>query len=154
MSSGDVGRAVADWQAGGLACAFARISEIRGVGSAATGEMAAWNDAGASRALVMLSHAVKLDVPVLAAALRGDVSYVGALGSARTQARRAERLRAEGIADADIDRIHGPIGLDLGGNRPASIALAICAEILATRNHRDTVSLRGRLSPIRPVTTS
>jgi xanthine dehydrogenase accessory factor len=105
--------------------------------------------AGASAALVMLSHAVKLDVPILAAAIRSGVPYLGALGSARTQQRRADRLRNLGIADADIDAIHGPIGLDLGGNRPAYIALAICAEILATRNHRDAVSLKGRTAPIR-----
>jgi xanthine dehydrogenase accessory factor len=97
----------------------------------------------------MLSHAVKLDVPVLAAALQGGVGYVGALGSARTQQRRADRLRGLGLADTDIEAIHGPIGLDLGGNRPASIALGICAEILADRNHRDAVSLRGRTAPIR-----
>ncbi|HVW31736.1 MAG TPA: XdhC family protein, partial [Acidimicrobiia bacterium] len=108
--------------------------------------------AGASAALVMLSHAVKLDVPVLAAAIGRDVPYVGALGSARAQARRADRLRNLGVADSDIDAIHGPIGLDLGGNRPASIALGICAEILAARNHRDAVSLRGRTSPIRATT--
>ena len=108
--------------------------------------------AGASAALVMLSHAVKLDVPVLSAAIGRGVPYVGALGSARTQARRAERLRNLGIADAEIEAIHGPIGLDLGGNRPASIALAICAEILAARNRRDAVSLRGRTSPIRSTT--
>jgi xanthine dehydrogenase accessory factor len=58
-------------------------------------------------------------------------------------------LRTLGVADADIEAIHGPIGLDLGGNRPASIALAICAEILASRNRRDAVSLRGRTAPVR-----
>jgi xanthine dehydrogenase accessory factor len=105
--------------------------------------------AGASGALVVLSHAVKLDVPVLAAAIAGGVPYVGALGSARTQQRRADQLRTLGVADADIEAIHGPIGLDLGGNRPASIALAICAEILASRNRRDAVSLRGRTAPVR-----
>ena len=113
---------------------------------AATAELDA---AGASAALVLLSHAVKLDVPVLAAAIGRGVSYIGALGSARTQARRAERLRSLGIADEQIEAIHGPIGLDLGGNRPASIALAICAEILASRNHRGAATLKGRTTPIR-----
>lgn len=105
--------------------------------------------AGASAALIVLSHAVELDVPVLAAAISGGVPYIGALGSARTQQRRADQLRNLGVADADIEAIHGPIGLDLGGNRPASIALAICAEILATRNRRDATSLRGRTAPVR-----
>jgi len=111
--------------------------------------IAALDAAGASAALVLLSHAVKLSVSVVAAALRGDVPYIGALGSARTQRVRADRLRAEGLTDADIDRIHGPIGLDLGSNRPANIALSICAEILASRNRRSAASLQGRTAAIR-----
>jgi xanthine dehydrogenase accessory factor len=138
---------------GALADAIARQAAVLGWQATVTTDvdaaMKALDAAGASAALVILSHAVKLDVPVLAAALRRDVSYVGALGSARTQQRRADRLRADGITDAEIDRIHGPIGLDLGGNRPATIALGICAEILASRNRRDAASLRGRTAPIR-----
>lgn len=138
---------------GALADALARQAAVLGWDATVTADVdaatAALDEAGASAALVMLSHAVSLDVPVLAAALGGDVPYIGALGSARTQQRRANRLRTHGLTDADIDRIHGPIGLDLGGNRPAPIALAICAEILAGRNHRDAVSLRGRTAPIR-----
>ena len=138
---------------GAIADAIVRQAALLGWDATVTTDVdaatAALDEAGASAALVLLSHAVKLDVPVLAAAIRGGVSYVGALGSARTQARRADRLRGLGFADADIEAIRGPIGLDLGGNRPASIALAICAEILASRNHRDAVSLRGRTAPIR-----
>ena len=138
---------------GALADAIARQAAVLGWPAAVTADVdaatKALGEAGASGALVVLTHAVKLDVPVLAAALRGEVPYVGALGSARTQQRRAERLRADGITDAEIARIHGPIGLDLGGNRPANIALGICAEILASRNHRDAASLRGRTAPIR-----
>ncbi|MCA1847206.1 MAG: XdhC family protein [Actinobacteria bacterium] len=130
---------------GALADAIARQAAVLGWQATVTTDVdaatKALDAAGASAALVMLSHAVKLDVPVLAAALRSDVPYVGALGSARTQQRRSDRLRADGITDAEIDRIHGPIGLDLGGNRPANIALGICAEILASRNRRDAVSL-------------
>jgi xanthine dehydrogenase accessory factor len=58
---------------------------------------------------------------------------VGALGSRKTQADRRERLRAMGVSDADIARLHGPIGLDLGGRAPAETALAILAEIVAER---------------------
>ena len=142
---------------GAVADAIARQAAVLGWEATVTADVgaatAALDAAGASGALVMLSHVVKLDVPVLAAALRGDAPYVGALGSARTQQRRADRLRTLGIADDDIDRIHGPIGLDLGGNRPADIALAICAEILASRNRRDATSLRGRTAPIRVAAT-
>jgi xanthine dehydrogenase accessory factor len=138
---------------GALAEALARQAAILGWPAIVTADVdaaiTALDEAGASAALVMLSHAVKLDVPVLAAALRGDVPYIGALGSARTQQRRADRLRADGFTDADIGRIHGPIGLDLGSNRPAHIALGICAEVLASRNRRDAASLRGRTAPIR-----
>jgi xanthine dehydrogenase accessory factor len=139
---------------GALADAIARQAAVLGWESTVTADAdaatTALDAAGASAALVMLSHDVNLDVPVLAAALGGDLAYVGALGSARTQRRRADRLRTTGITDADIHRIHGPIGLDLGSNRPAHIALAICAEILASRNHRDAASLRGRTAHIRP----
>jgi xanthine dehydrogenase accessory factor len=139
---------------GALAEAIARQAAVLGWDATVTADAdaatTALDEAGASAALVMLSHAVNLDVPVLAAALGGDVPYIGALGSARTQQRRADRLRTLGITDADIDRIHGPIGLDLGSNRPAHIALGICAEILASRNRRDATSLRGRTAPIRP----
>jgi xanthine dehydrogenase accessory factor len=139
---------------GDLADAIARQAATLGWEATVTADpdaaTTALDAAGASAALIMLSHAVSLDVPVLAAALGGDVAYIGALGSARTQQRRADRLRTLGITDADIERIHGPIGLDLGSNRPAHIALAICSEILASRNHREATSLRGRTAPIRP----
>ncbi|HEX9547195.1 MAG TPA: XdhC family protein, partial [Acidimicrobiales bacterium] len=71
--------------------------------------------AGASAAVVMLSHNADLDAPVLADAMKRDVGYLGALGSRRTQQHRADRLRGLGVPDADIERIHGPVGLDLGG---------------------------------------
>lgn len=86
--------------------------------------------------VAVLSHDMKLDVPALAAALAGEVRYVGALGSKKTQARRAAALREAGVAEERIARIHSPIGLDLGGRRPDEIALAILAEIVATRHGR------------------
>jgi len=105
--------------------------------------------AGASAAVVMLSHNADLDAPVLADAMKRDVGYLGALGSRRTQQHRADRLRGLGVPDADIERIHGPVGLDLGGNRPEYIALAICAEILAFRTRRDSGPLRQGQGSIR-----
>jgi len=109
----------------------------------------AFDWAGATAALVVLSHHADLDAPVLEAAMRRGVGYIGALGSRRTQERRAERLRSVGVAESDIARIHGPIGLDLGGNRPQHVALAICAEILAFRSGRSGASLHDGEGSIR-----
>jgi len=81
----------------------------------------------------VLSHDPKFDEPALDAALRSPAAYVGAIGSRVTQAKRRERLRAAGFTDAEIARLHGPIGLDLGGRHPGEIALAILAEITAVR---------------------
>ncbi len=82
-------------------------------------------------AVVTLTHDPKLDDPALEVALRSPAFYVGALGSRRTHARRVERLRAAGFTDAEIARIHAPIGLDIGAVSPAEIALSVMAEITA-----------------------
>jgi xanthine dehydrogenase accessory factor len=111
----------------------------------------AW--AGQSGAVVVLSHVPSLDAPALAAAIGHGAFYLGALGSRRTQAARTNRLQGIGVADADLERIRGPVGLDLGGQTPALIALAVCAEILAVRTGRDASPLRHRDGPIRPQTT-
>lgn len=84
--------------------------------------------------VAVLSHDLKLDVPALQAVLTSRARYVGALGSRKTQARRASALREAGVAEAGITRIRSPIGLDLGGRRPDEIALAVLAEIVATRH--------------------
>lgn len=84
-------------------------------------------------AVVTLTHDPKLDDPALAAALASPAFYVGSLGSSRTHARRLERLRAEGVAPEALDRIHAPVGLDLGGRMPAEIAVSILAQILQVR---------------------
>jgi xanthine dehydrogenase accessory factor len=83
-------------------------------------------------ALLALTHDPKVDDPALTAALRAECFYVGALGSRKTHARRVERLGAAGFGEADIARIHAPIGLDIGAVSPAEIALSILAEIVAT----------------------
>ena len=99
-------------------------------------------------AVVVLSHQDRFDVPALAGALRSSACYVGALGSRRTQARRREQLADLGLAADVLDRIHGPVGLDLGAQTTAEIALAILAEIVATRRGRSADSLRERGAPI------
>ena len=81
--------------------------------------------------MVTLTHRPELDDAALAAALRSDAFYVGALGSRTTQAARRERLRGLGFGDADLARIHGPVGLAIGARSPAEIAVAILAEIVA-----------------------
>lgn len=86
----------------------------------------------ARTALVLLTHDPKLDDPALHVALRSDVFYIGALGSKRTHASRVVRLGEAGFAEAEIARIHGPIGLDIGAAGPAEIAVSILAEMLQT----------------------
>jgi len=80
-------------------------------------------------AVVTLTHDPKLDDPALHTALRKSPFYIGALGSKRTHAKRVERLREAGFSDADIGRIHAPVGLDIGAVSPAEIALSILGEM-------------------------
>jgi xanthine dehydrogenase accessory factor len=101
--------------------------------------LAEWPDAALPRlgldrytALVALTHDPKIDDPALAAALKAECFYIGALGSRKTHGRRVERLTQAGFAEADIGRIHAPIGLDIGAVSPAEIAVSILGEIVAT----------------------
>ncbi|MEK7329095.1 MAG: XdhC/CoxI family protein [Chloroflexota bacterium] len=87
-----------------------------------------------STAVAMLTHDPKLDDPALKIVLPGPAFYVGALGSRTTQAKRRARLLAEGLTEAQLDRLHGPIGIDIGGRTPEEIALSVMAEIVAARN--------------------
>ena len=80
--------------------------------------------------VVTLSHEERLDIPAIAAALQRKARYVGAIGAKRTQERRRAALTEQGFSDADLERIHGPAGIDLGGRSPAQVALAIAAEIV------------------------
>jgi xanthine dehydrogenase accessory factor len=84
----------------------------------------------ARTAVVALAHAAHLDDEALSAALRSDCLYVGALGSRTTHAKRVERLRAAGLSETELDRIHAPIGLSIGAKGPAEIAVSILAEIV------------------------
>jgi xanthine dehydrogenase accessory factor len=82
-------------------------------------------------AFVALTHDPKIDDPALLHAFQRDCFYIGALGSRKTHAKRAERLKAQGAKESDIARIHAPIGLAIGAVSPAEIAVAIMAEITA-----------------------
>jgi xanthine dehydrogenase accessory factor len=83
--------------------------------------------------ICILTHDPKFDDPALLLALRSPAVYVGALGSRKTQSARRVRLREAGLTDDQLARLHGPIGLDLGGRGPAETALEILAEMTAVR---------------------
>jgi xanthine dehydrogenase accessory factor len=91
----------------------------------------------ASSSVACLTHAPELDDDALMIALRSAAPYIGAMGSRRTQARRRERLAAAGLGDAELARLSGPAGLDLGGVTAAEAALAILAEAVAARYGRE-----------------
>lgn len=99
---------------------------------------------GPRDAVAVLSHDPKFDDPAITEALRRDCRYVGAIGSRKTQRARRERLAAAGLSEAQLARLHGPIGLDLGGREPAETALAIMAEIVARRHDASGGSLTAR----------
>jgi xanthine dehydrogenase accessory factor len=96
--------------------------------------------------VVVISHDDDLAGPALAAALAGEVGYIGALGSRRTQQSRANWLAYRGITD--LDRIHGPAGLDIGANTPPEIAVSILAEALAVSSRANAGSLREKSGSI------
>ncbi|MDG2243084.1 MAG: XdhC family protein [Rhodospirillaceae bacterium] len=89
-------------------------------------------------AVVTLTHDPKLDDPALAAALRSKAFYIGSLGSNRTHAKRLARLTEDGFSERDLDRIHGPVGLDIKAETPSEIAVSILGEIVATRRRSVT----------------
>ena len=86
-----------------------------------------------STALCALSHDPKFDVPAMAQALRSQAFYIGCLGRTTTQLERYQELKAEGFTEEDLAKIHGPVGLNLGGREPAEIALSILSEITMVR---------------------
>lgn len=83
----------------------------------------------ARTAVVTLTHDAKLDDPAILAALNSEVFYLGCLGSTRTHAKRLERLRAAGLGEAQLARIHAPVGLDIGAKTPAEIAVSVLAQV-------------------------
>jgi xanthine dehydrogenase accessory factor len=105
--------------------------------------VAAWPDdalpglgLGPRDAAVCLAHDPKFEDPALGVLLRGQVGYVGAIGSRSTHAKRVARLREAGFGDSAIARVHSPVGLDLGAATPEEIAVAILAEVVAVRRGR------------------
>ncbi|MCX6405549.1 MAG: XdhC family protein [Propionibacteriales bacterium] len=81
----------------------------------------------------VLTHDARFDVPTLTRALRLPIAYVGAMGSRRTHRERLEQLRAAGLTPGELDRLHSPLGLDLGARTPEETAISILAEVVAVR---------------------
>ena len=106
--------------------------------------------------VVSLIHDLKVEVPVLATALNSEARYVGALGSRRTAAKRAVRLAEEGFGDDAIERVHSPIGLNIGAKTPEEIAVSIVAELVSTRyaslmaDANDNCESQPRVTAARP----
>ncbi len=98
--------------------------------------------------IVVLSHDPKFDLPALRCALNSSAPYIGLLGSRRSQAARRATLRDEGFDERALARIHGPVGLDLGGVTVAETALSILAEIVAVRRGGEGAPLRAGLGAI------
>lgn len=104
---------------------------------------------GERDAVCVLAHDPKFDVPAILAALGTRVGYIGAMGSRRTTAERAERLREAGVDERAMERIMAPIGLDIGARTPEETAISICAEIVALRAGGGSGShLRAAQGPI------
>ena len=96
-------------------------------------------------AIVALTHDPRIDDMGMMEALKTDAFYVGAMGSKRTSANRRERLRALDLSEAEMKRLHAPIGLPIGSKTPPEIAVAILAEITAAR-HGAAEAARARLT--------
>jgi xanthine dehydrogenase accessory factor len=130
-----------------LADALTRQAELLGWHSSTTvtadESVAAIEQLTPADMVVVLEHHPKIGTPALAAALRLGVGYVGALGSRRTQDARRRSLEADGVTSVELDRLHGPTGLDLGARTPSETAVSIVAEILAVRSGRTPDSLRS-----------
>ena len=104
---------------------------------------------GPRDAVLVFSHDPKLDVPALMAAFGTDAGYIGALGSRKTTADREVRLRDAGATEADIARVYAPCGLDIGASTVEETAIAVLAEIVATRAGRGGQPLREAEGSIR-----
>src|SRR5579863_705667 len=94
-------------------------------------------DLNPSTSVAVLTHDPKFDEPTLKVVLSRQLGYVGAIGSRKTGEERNARLKQQGLIDEQIAHIHGPIGLNIGAQSPEEVALAIMAEIVATRHGKD-----------------
>jgi xanthine dehydrogenase accessory factor len=124
---------------------FPEADEIR---LAEPGEVLGRAELDASSHVVILTHDPKFDIPALARSLGADTGYIGVMGSRGTHGRRVTLLEQEGFAEADLRRIHAPIGLDIGARSPEEIALAILAEMVTVRHQRDGRALREKNTSI------
>ncbi len=102
---------------------------------------------GPETAIVMLAHDPKFEDPAMQVALKSRAGYIGAMGSRKTSEERNERLRAAGFTDEQIDRIHGPVGINIGARDPGEVAISILAEIIAVRRGKDPRSAKSGLLP-------
>jgi xanthine dehydrogenase accessory factor len=100
--------------------------------------------------IAVLTHDPKFDVPAIKQALTTDAGYIGAMGSRRTHEDRLRRLREAGVSDADLKRLHSPIGLDLGARTPEETAISIAAEIISDRWGGSGKHLEDTSGPIHP----
>jgi xanthine dehydrogenase accessory factor len=91
---------------------------------------------GSNAYVAVLSHDPKLDDPALFGALQSAARFIGAVGSPKTQHERRARLKAAGLTDEQLARLHGPIGLDIGAESPDEIGVAVLAQIIAAKNGR------------------
>jgi xanthine dehydrogenase accessory factor len=97
-----------------------------------------------STAVVILTHDPKFDMPALRSVLKTEAGYVGAIGSRKTNQNRFDALREEGVSEEQLARVHGPIGLDLGGRGAEETALGIMAEVTAVRYGGTSVGMREK----------
>ncbi|MCU1394443.1 MAG: hypothetical protein JWM34_2871 [Ilumatobacteraceae bacterium] len=128
-----------------LSIALSRLVEMLGWTASTTvtaeSATAAIEQMSLADVVVVIEHDPFIATPVLAAALRRGVGYVGALGSRRTQQVRRQHLADVGVRAVDVDRLHGPTGLDIGARSPAETAVSIVAEIIASRSERSGAPL-------------
>jgi xanthine dehydrogenase accessory factor len=103
---------------------------------------------GPRDAICVLNHDPKFDLPALMGAFATRAGYIGAMGSRRTQADRRRRLAEAGASQADLARVRGPLGLDLGAGSAEETALSICAEIVVARTGRSGAPLASHSGPI------
>jgi xanthine/CO dehydrogenase XdhC/CoxF family maturation factor len=101
--------------------------------------------------VVLMSHNYLRDLAALGSLLGTDVAYIGALGPGNRLGRLLADLRADGavITESDLDKLHGPAGLDIGAEGPVEIAWSVLSEVLAVRRHRPGGRLRVRKGPDR-----
>jgi xanthine dehydrogenase accessory factor len=123
---------------------FPDVDELR-VGMPS--ELAQQLSLGPTSLVVLLSHDYKYDLPVLKAVLASDAAYVGLLGSSRRGKALLEFLAAEGVPSAQLQRVHVPVGLDIGARSAAEIALSVLAEALAVLRGRSGGAMRARGRP-------